>query len=29
MLKTFYLMLEINEFGYYEAKIEENERVHI
>ena len=29
MLKASYLILEINEFGSYEAKTEENERVHI
>ena len=29
MLKASYLLLEINEFGSYEAKIEESERVHI
>ena len=29
MLKASYFMLEINEFGSYEAKIGESERVHI
>ena len=29
MLKASYLLLEINEFGSYEARIEESEKVHI
>jgi len=28
MLKASYLMLEVNEFGSYEAKVEESEKVH-